>query len=57
METSTSKRTPALPAWLFRLASVVAAGFILIAHGCHGNEDTELLLNEHSGERRGVSPP
>ena len=57
MEMSTSKRTPSLPAWLLWLSSVVAAGFILISHGCHGNEDTELLVNEYSGERRGVSTP
>lgn len=40
----TVKQSPALPAWLFWIGAIIAGGFLLVAHGCHGNEDKELMV-------------
>ncbi len=31
-----------LPAWVRVAAMALLAGYLLFAHGCHGDEDTEL---------------
>jgi hypothetical protein len=46
------------PRWRFyrRLAwpaLLILAGFLLFCHGCHGDEDTELLVKAHEKAHRG----
>jgi hypothetical protein len=35
--------------WLWAAAALVVGGFLLFAHGCHGDEDTELLVTAVDG--------
>jgi hypothetical protein len=38
-----AERQQTFPAWVRIAAMALLAGYLLFAHGCHGDEDTELL--------------
>jgi len=55
-----SKRSPRFAQsqtpWAPRLMiALLVAGYLLFAHGCHADEDTELLLRQ-SGDYRAIKP-
>ena len=39
--------------WLIWPLFLILAGYLLFCHGCHGDEDTELLGRAHARAHRG----